>query len=120
MNETSANFVFAPPFPTELVRFHMNFGPYPYGCTSSAPLPPRTAGARNTVDARSSGRGQRCGKKRRVLNVALRMWAPQLASAYLSKPRRYGMFGGRSPFSNIGPRLVWYFMFMNGVSMRCP
>jgi hypothetical protein len=35
-------------------------------------------------------------------------------------PRMYGMFGGRSPFSNIGPRVVWYFMFMNGVSMRCP
>jgi hypothetical protein len=41
-------------------------------------------------------------------------------SAYLSKPRMYGMFGGRSPFSNIGPRVVWYFMFMNGVSMRRP
>ena len=40
--------------------------------------------------------------------------------AYLSKPRMYGMFGGRSPFSNIGPRVVWYFMFMNGVSMRRP
>jgi hypothetical protein len=30
------------------------------------------------------------------------------------------MFGGRSPFSNIAPRVVWYFMFMNGVSMRRP
>src|SRR5262252_2195116 len=33
MNDTSAELVFAPPFPTEAVRFHMNFGPYTYGCT---------------------------------------------------------------------------------------
>src|SRR5262245_66667625 len=30
------------------------------------------------------------------------------------------MIGGRSPFSHIGLRVVWYFMFMNGVSTRYP
>jgi hypothetical protein len=53
-------------------------------------------------------------------SMASRRFMVPAACAYLSKPRMYGRFGGRSPFSNIAPRVVRYVMFMTGVSMRRP
>ena len=40
--------------------------------------------------------------------------------AYFSKPRMYGMIGGRGPVLKSGPRVERYVMSMNGVFMRRP